>query len=163
MSRLATIEIFREDLNFSAGHFTIFSATHREKLHGHNYQVSAAITTKIEENGLRVDYRHYHDKVATLCQRLNLAFLLPAKSRYLKIEEHENYYHAHFDQEMIPFLKKDVIILPIENTTIEELSDWFLQQLVQDQADLDKNGVQAITLRVSSNAGRSGSSTWSRL
>ena len=114
MKRLSTIELYREDLRFSAGHLLIFSATHREKLHGHNYQISAAITTEIEENGLRVDYRYYHEKLAVLCQQLDLYFLLPAESRYLKIEDKGDYYHAHFDQEIIPFLKKDVLILPIE-------------------------------------------------
>lgn len=103
MTKLSTIEIFRDDLGFSAGHFTIFSPTHREKLHGHNYQVSAAITTEIEANGIRFDYRHYHAKLEQLCQSIDLCFLLPARSRYLNIEDKENYYHVHFNGEVLPF------------------------------------------------------------
>lgn len=162
MSKLSIIEIYREDLNFSAGHFTIFSATHREKMHGHNYQVSMSITTSIEDNGLRFDYRFYHDKLDKICRQLDLTFLLPAHSKFLRIEEQDNYYHAYFDQEMIPFLKSDVIILPIENTTIEELSHWFLAQVLSDANELEKYAIKAITIKVSSNVGRSAAASWEK-
>ncbi len=162
MSRLTTIELFREDLKFSAGHFTIFSATHREKLHGHNYGVHVSLTTSIETNGLRFDYRDYHKKIEKFCRDLNLCFLLPGRSDYLKIEEQGAYYHAHFNGEMIPFLKSDVVILPIVNTTVEDLSCWFIEQLIADKAALEKDGIVAITVKLSSNPGRSGSTSWSK-
>lgn len=161
MSKLCTIELFREDLHFSAGHFTIFSATEREKMHGHNYHVHAFITTLVEKDGIQFDYRFYHQKLMVICKQLNLCFLLPSESRFLKIEEHGNYYHAHFDQEMLPFLKNDVVILPIANTTVEEISHWFIQQLIQDKNELRVNSVQALTIKITSNAGRSGSASWS--
>ena len=44
---LIRIELSKEYLNFSAGHFTIFSATERENLHGHNFQVRGAVTAAI--------------------------------------------------------------------------------------------------------------------
>jgi 6-pyruvoyltetrahydropterin/6-carboxytetrahydropterin synthase len=162
MNKLATIELYREDLNFSAGHFTIFSATEREKLHGHNYQIHAAITTLVPENGLRFDYRYYHNKIKEVCQELNLCFLLPTESQYLKIEDAGQYYHAHFNQEVIPFLKADVRLIPIANTTVEELSHWFIGQLTQDKIELEKNAVQTMTIKIASNAGRAGSATWSK-
>jgi 6-pyruvoyltetrahydropterin/6-carboxytetrahydropterin synthase len=158
--RLTTLELYREDLKFSAGHFTIFSECHREKLHGHNYQVYAAITTIIAENGIRFDYRYYNGKLKKLCEQLNLFFLLPAYSPYLKIVEEGGYYQAHFNSEILLFLKSDVLILPIANTTVEDLSNWFLEQLTHDQEDLQKNAIQAITIKVSSNPGRSGSASW---
>ncbi|MDC0574224.1 6-carboxytetrahydropterin synthase, partial [Luminiphilus sp.] len=43
MSQLATLHINKQAHKFSAAHFTIFSATDRERLHGHNYGVSARI------------------------------------------------------------------------------------------------------------------------
>ena len=47
MTRLSTIEIYKENMKFSAAHFTIFSDTHREHLHGHNYTAHVALTTEI--------------------------------------------------------------------------------------------------------------------
>lgn len=160
MSRLTTIELSRRNLQFSAGHFTIFSATEREKLHGHNFQVHAALTTIIEDNGIRFDYRVYYKKLEALCRQLNLCFLLPSESSYLQITEENDYYYAHFNQEKIPFLKNDVVILPVVNVTVEELSYWFVKQLTQDGEELLKNGIQEVTVKVFSSPGRSGSSSW---
>ena len=36
--KLGRIEIAKQALNFSAAHFTIFSQTEREDLHGHNFR-----------------------------------------------------------------------------------------------------------------------------
>ena len=47
MSQLATLHIDKQAHKFSAAHFTIFSETDRERLHGHNYGVSARILSLI--------------------------------------------------------------------------------------------------------------------
>ena len=50
--QITTIELFKEDMKFSAAHYTIFSATERETLHGHNFNVHAAITAQIHDLGM---------------------------------------------------------------------------------------------------------------
>ena len=50
------ILIEKEDLHFSAGHFTIFSDTARENLHGHNWYVRARLLGVVGEGGLTFDY-----------------------------------------------------------------------------------------------------------
>lgn len=123
------LQIHKEAFSFSAGHFTIFSATEREALHGHNYDVSIRFKIQIQENGLAFDYRIYKHKLAKLCSELDRHFLLPSLSAYLKINESASHYLAHFNDEQIPFLKKDVKILPLSNITIEELAQWFLNNM----------------------------------
>src|ERR1700733_14017533 len=138
MTRLSTIELFKERMGFSAGHFTIFSATLREKLHGHNYQLYISLTTEVNEKyGLTFDYRNYKNILYQKCRDLNETFLLPKFSPYLILEENKNYLYAIFNNERIPFLKTDVIVLPITNVTVEELSQWFLQELMAN-SDLMK-------------------------
>jgi hypothetical protein len=44
--RRTVIEIQKEYLHFSAAHFTIFSATVRENLHGHNFHVGAQLSRR---------------------------------------------------------------------------------------------------------------------
>ena len=121
MKRLATIELHAEEHSFSAGHFTIFSATEREDLHGHNYHVSVSMQVELNDNGMAFDYRIYKNKLRQLCQQLDRRFLLPAQSHYLTLEETADMWIGHFNQERIPFLKRDVLILPVCNITIEEL------------------------------------------
>lgn len=160
LKRLAFIDLHKEELNFSAGHFTIFSATEREHLHGHNYNLQVTLEAEISETGLAFDYRFYNKKLQTLCDELNLRFLLPANSKYLSIEEQDGMVFAHFNQEKIPFLKRDVLILPIANVTIEELSYWFLQQILQHKKDLEEHRIQSITVKVSNGPGQSGAAHW---
>lgn len=160
MKRLSVIELFKENMKFSAGHFTIFSATRREKMHGHNYTVHAAITTTVKDVGLTFDYRFYKDKIYRLCQELNGLFLLPERSEYLKIIPRKNSYYIQFDEEEFLFPKADVRLMPLVNITLEELSQWFIGRLIEDKKELDQNQIQGITIKVFSSPGQCGSASW---
>lgn len=163
MSRLTTVEIQSPDLTFSAGHFTIFSNTEREHLHGHNYTVYLAITTLVENNGLMFDYRYYREKIRIICKEINCTFLLPLHSPHLKIERDEQYVYALFSEEKIPFLKRDVTLLPITNSTIEELSHWFLDKLLPEKEVIRQHQIQKMVVKVFSSPGQSGSAAWEYL
>jgi len=156
-----TIELKKSDMKFSAGHFTIFSATHRERLHGHNYQVTAKLTTLDNQNGLSFDYNFYKEKIVKLCQSLNEFFLLPGKSPYLHLKEQGEYLDAIFNGERIPFLRKDVCVLPIANITVEELSKWFLSSLTAEKDELKKNSVCKVSVSVFASLYQSATVEWS--
>lgn len=158
--RLVSLEIHKEECCFSAGHFTIFSATEREQLHGHNYYVSIAFMVAIQHNGLSFDYRDYKKKILTLCDQLERHFLLPSESPYLTLEDAGDYWIGHFNHTKIPFLKEDVVILPLANITIEELSHWFLQKILEDKAGIENHAIQSITVKVYNGPGQSGGATW---
>lgn len=160
MTNLTTITIQKSGMSFAAGHFTIFSSSDREALHGHSYQVALELTFKVQQNGLNFDYRIYKNKLIALCKSLDQRFLLPTQSVYLTIETTDDYYVAHFNGEKIPFLQKDVMLLPITNTTLEELSRWFLGQLLLDKQELAQYDIEKLTLKVLSGEAQWGSSTW---
>lgn len=151
----AVVELHNEEHSFSAGHFTIFSAQDREDLHGHNYNVHVSFAVTLNNNGMAFDYRFYKKKLQTLCDLLDRKFLLPAHSQFLRLEEKDEMWFAHFNHEPIPFLKRDVMILPVTNVTIEELSHWFLQQITVDSRELSSNSIQAITVKVFNGPGQS--------
>lgn len=159
---LNEIELHKENMKFSAAHFTIFSATERENLHGHNYSVHAVFVTDKNENGLSFDYRFYKDKLRALCQTLDEFVIIPGLSKHLTIAESDHYFQVTFAQEEMRFLKRDVMILPISNTTVEELSDWFLNKLIQDESHLLMNHISEIRIKISSAPGQSGTSIWSQ-
>ncbi len=160
MTRIASLEINKEEFSFSAGHFTIFSETEREQMHGHNYYVSIAFDKKIEHNGLSFDYRHYKKKVLALCNQLDRYFLLPDRSPYLQIQEEGDYWIAIFNHKKLFFLKEDVVILPLTNITIEELSHWFLQKILENSPEMTAHGIQRLTVKVYNGPGQSGGATW---
>lgn len=162
MSYLTTIELFKEDMKFAAGHYTIFSPTRREKLHGHNFFIHAAITAPTDELGMSFDYAIYKTALRKLCRSLSEAMLIAGDSDYQTIEQDGDYTYVNFHNEKIPFLTRDILILPLKNITVEELARWFVEQLVTDKSALDKYAVRSILIKVFSGPGQSGSYQWSR-
>lgn len=155
MTRYATIDIAKQAMNFSVAHFTIFSATERENLHGHNFQVECQLTGPLGDDGLLFDYAIVKRALKALCDELDEQTLLPARSPHLRLEEEGDYLVAVYGKERLPFLKRDVTTLPIANTTVEELSRYLLERLSGDAALMGK-GVKEITLRVASSPGQRG-------
>jgi len=160
--RTASLTIHKDELAFSAGHFTIFSATERETLHGHNYYVAVSFEFEIVHNGLSFDYRDYKKQLIAICDKLDRHFLLPAHSPYLKLDEDGDYLIAEFNHKKIPFLKEDVVVLPISNVSIEELSHWFLQQLIENKDALAQHNIGSITIDVYNGPGQSGTAKWNK-
>ena len=158
----STIELFKEAMKFSAGHFTIFSATERERLHGHNFTVYCALTGEVGDDGLLGDYGDYKRTLIALCRAWDEVFLLPERSPHLRLERRGERIDALFDGEVIPFLAKDVLVLPIPNVTIEELAGLLLASLLEERARLDADGIEEVVIKVSSGSGQTASRSWRR-
>ncbi|WP_028389439.1 6-pyruvoyl trahydropterin synthase family protein [Legionella fairfieldensis] len=159
---LTTVELQKESMKFSAGHTTIFSATEREPLHGHLYSVYLALTTWVEENGMTFDYRYYKQRIHTLCRRLNQTFLMPQYSPFLTFAEDNDYYYFTFNGKKIPFLKEDVTLMPLTNITVEELSRWFVAELIKEEVELNRHRIEKVVVKVFSAPGQSASHEWQR-
>jgi 6-pyruvoyltetrahydropterin/6-carboxytetrahydropterin synthase len=163
MPRLTTLELFKEAQKFSAGHFTIFSADHRENLHGHNFTVYVALTGEVGEDGLMADYVGFKKEVEALCASWNETFFLPARSPHLRIERaDEREVVARFADETLRFLPRDVTLLDAANATLEELARLFGERLVADGRRLEAARVHEVVVKVASGPGQWASWTWSR-
>ena len=161
MERFATIELSKEYQKFSAAHFTIFSATERERLHGHNYRVSVAIEAPVQDDGLVISYRVFKDKLKQLCEELDEYVHLPALSPYLHIERTGDCYKVGYNGESMLLLCSDTLVLPIRNTTLEEYSYYILERLMADEL-INAHHVRQIEVKVASGPGQWGSSRWQR-
>lgn len=157
--RYCRIEIAEHGLNFSVAHFTIFSETEREHLHGHNYRVACSLLAPIDDNGLTFDYGIVKRLFRSLCDQLDEQVLLPGKSPWLEVVVEEDYTIAIFNEERIPFLQRDVTVLPIANTTVEELSHYLLQQAL-NSPDLAGRNIMEMSVKVSSDPLQSGAAHW---
>ena len=91
MEQLTTLYIDKESHKFSAAHYTIFSASERERLHGHNYSVSAKIVAPMGGNGFSADYNLYKNRLAVLCNALDEYMLLAGDSPHQVITEQAAY------------------------------------------------------------------------
>lgn len=152
-----TIEVNKENMKFSVAHFTIFSESERERLHGHNYSVYLAITAPVDDNGLCFSYGNLKDRVRAICDSLDEYTVLPERSPYLRIAREGDYWKVGFADETLWFLTGDVLLLPIRNATVEEFARYILERILEDEAFLKQNGVTELTVKVSSGPGQSGS------
>jgi 6-pyruvoyltetrahydropterin/6-carboxytetrahydropterin synthase len=156
------IDLSKERMKFSSGHFTIFSATERENLHGHNFGVAAAFKAEVGTNGLAVDYGLLKDALMKVCDSLDEFLLLPLHSPHLKIEERDGLVHVQFAQERLQFLPRDVKLLPIRNITVEDLSVWFVDTLRGSLPAQIAMLVRELSVRISSGPGQGATARWSR-
>lgn len=156
-----TLYFHRGDLNFSAGHFTIFSKTKRETLHGHNYYLECAVVSTPEAPGITFDYRVLKRQLQAICDSLNTKFLLPTESPFLSLEDQGDTIVAVFDNKPLYFLKEDIVLLEVKNVTLEELSHWFLAQLTQSDFVVD-HPIAELEIRVFNGATQSASAKWAR-
>jgi len=125
-----SIEIDKEYLKFSAAHFLIFPDGTAERLHGHNYRVFVEIDAALSRFGLVVDFIQVKPVIREVVDALDEHWLLPGEHPELRIDTRadgivevryrERYYAAPAD---------DVIVLPINNTSAENLAWWVAGEL----------------------------------
>ena len=157
MSRMTTLHISKEAHKFSAAHFTIFSATERERLHGHNYAVSARILAPMGPNGFSADYNVYKRRIMDFCARHDEYMLLPDASPYLQVSQEGDDYVAVFNGRSLRFPVDETLLLPMVNVTVEELAHYCLREIVAASAG---EALSEVEVFVSSGSGQAGSAIW---
>ncbi|MFW6237351.1 MAG: 6-pyruvoyl trahydropterin synthase family protein, partial [Desulfosudaceae bacterium] len=80
MSDIYTIETSKEALKFSAAHVATFADGSVERLHGHNYHVSAGLSGELDAAGMVLDVGVLKKWVRELCDELDEAVLIPTKN-----------------------------------------------------------------------------------
>jgi 6-pyruvoyltetrahydropterin/6-carboxytetrahydropterin synthase len=127
------IRIYKEYFNFAAAHFLIFEDGTREELHGHNYRVQMQIEGTLDETqDVFIDFLHIKPIVKSVCDRIDHRTLLPANNPFLRIALDNQQIHALFhtgDQWAFP--ERDVIILPILNTSSERLAQYLCHETIE--------------------------------
>jgi 6-pyruvoyltetrahydropterin/6-carboxytetrahydropterin synthase len=161
MARTTTIELHKEDMKFAAGHFTIFSSTHRENMHGHNFAVFVSLTGEVLTDGMLADYDIFKASALQQCRAWNETFMLPGHSRHLSVErDARGDVLARFNGEELRFLARDATILPVENVSLEELARLFGENLVGDGERFRSNRIHHVKVKVSSEPGQWCSWEW---
>lgn len=120
-----SISIEKDYLKFSAAHFLIFPDGTAERLHGHNYKVYVDLHTDLDEHGLVLNFQEIKPLVRALCDELDEHLLIPGKHPVLTAELKEQHYEIRYQERYYLIPKDEVIVLPISNTSAENLAAWF--------------------------------------
>jgi 6-pyruvoyl-tetrahydropterin synthase len=124
-------EVFvgKENLKFNAAHFIAYPGF-RERLHGHNYQVTVRIEGDLGTDGYVLDFGLVKQATKRVCEALDEYTILPALSDCLRITEHgEAVEVVYEDGARFVFPRADVILLPIVHTSAEELARYVAGQV----------------------------------
>ena len=125
-----SIKVYKQYFNFACSHFLIFDNGTREPLHGHNYRVQVKGEAPKLTKDLVFDFLDIKPIVRRLCNELDHRLILPTENPYLKITENgKNYLLECRDDSTFSIPKKDVLLLPLSNTSAERLAIYLCHEL----------------------------------
>ena len=120
----------KEQLVFSSAHFITFAGDICECLHGHNYGVRAEVEGPLDENRYVIDFIAFRDTLASIVKRLDHHVLLPDSHPMIRVSKAEAEVLVTFAEKRWIFTAEDCMILPVVNTTAEEIAAWIGKELI---------------------------------
>ena len=107
------------DVRISCAHF-IEMAERFERLHGHNLTISAQVSSP-EEDDMVMDFRELESALQEVASSLDHRLLLPGRNPGLSIGDMGTSYEILAGKKRYRMPKGDIVILPIRNSTVEEI------------------------------------------
>ncbi len=129
MPRRFSIEVEKDYFNFASAHFLLFANGKREALHGHNYQVSVAVEGDLDRAGVVLDFITFKPLVKKICDGLDHRTLIQSHSPLLKIRHGRKEVEVLYKDQRLVLPRRDVILLPVPNTSTELLAEYIAVQL----------------------------------
>lgn len=125
-----SIAIDKDYLKFSAAHFLIFPDGTAERLHGHNYKVYVTVQTELDRHGLVVNFQEIKPLVRAICNELDEHLLLPGRHPVLTAAATaDGSMEIRYRERRYLVPAAEVIVLPISNTSAENLASWVGREL----------------------------------
>jgi len=132
MTESYCVRLSKDYLVFSAGHFITFNGDVCERLHGHNYRVSAEVHGPLDENHYVVDFIALRDTLKAIVDELDHHMLLPTGHPLIRVQADDHEVEVTFRERRWVFPRCDCILLPIPNTTSELLARHIGHKLLSD-------------------------------
>jgi len=147
------LRLAKEDFKFSAAHFTVFSRSSAEDLHGHNYRVRVEIGGgALDELGLLMEVSAVKTEIRRLCASLDSKTLLPENSELVRIASEGGAVEVRYGPRVYRLPEEGVRIVPLRNTSIEELALYFWRRLAPA---LEATAVDELAVEIEETAGQS--------
>ncbi len=146
------IYIQKESYKFSASHFTVFTATEAERLHGHNYAIAVECELSgLNELGMGFEFNTLKPHIKALADVWDEHILIAGRNPFIssRLEMIGSTQHQVFEfhGRSYRFPVDEVKILPVSNITSEELAREFAKFLAirwfDSLSDSDRTLLQA--------------------
>ena len=156
MANRYCVKLEKEDLIFSAAHFITFNGNVCERLHGHNYRVFAEVYGPLDENQYVIDFITLRDALKAITLQLDHHMLLPESHPSIRVESSEKEVLVTFEERRWIFPREDCVILPVANTTAEQLAEWMGRQLLESLQSQGITNIEKLVIGVDENEGQWG-------
>lgn len=150
------VELQKEQLVFSSAHFITFAGDICECLHGHNYGVRAEVAGPLDENQYVVDFIAFRDNLEKIVRQLDHHMLLPTTHPMIKVEADDKEVLTTFRNKRWIFPKEDCMLLPITNTTAEQIAWWIANELRDAMKPTVGDQIETLEIAVDENNGQWG-------
>ena len=152
-----SIDLQKENFKFSAAHFLIFPDGSAERLHGHNYRVFVEIEARLSQHGLVLDFKAIKPVVREICERLDEHWIVPGEHQELRWSEEAGAIEVRYRERTYRVPREDVIVLPINNSSSENLATWFGRELLRILRERFREvDVRSLRLAVEETSGQRG-------
>ena len=145
------VRVTKDHLVFSAAHFITFNGNICERLHGHNWRTAVELTGPLDENRYVFDFIALRDAMQKIVGELDHHVLLPTMHAQIRVHSDEREVTATFESRRWVFPREDCVLLPVVNTTAEEIAAWIgarLQDVVRG------HNIETIQVEVEENFGQ---------
>lgn len=148
-----TLHLHKQNFKFSSAHFLIFDARSAEKLHGHNYQVRVDLECPPADpaQGYFVDFNVFKRFIKSRLDAWDERVLLPEKQPEMSFKTQGPSLEVRFRERFYVFPANEVVLLPVTNTSVEQLSKLLADEFT---AEFQKYGVTAVAVTVEETAGQ---------
>ncbi len=152
------IFVGQDQHKFSVAHMTVFPDGTKERLHGHNFNVSVALDLHTVAFETLLDIGVVKRAIDGLCREWNEHLLVPERCPSLEIVRRDlDEVELRLCGRRYVFPAEDVIFLPLENVVVETLSVELAQRVAERLGPaLRPEVVAAIEVTVSEARGQGG-------
>lgn len=150
------VEVCKEAFTFAAAHFITFAKDICERIHGHNYGVRVIVEGPLDENRYVVDFIALRDAVLEITSQLDHHVLLPTDHQEILVCQDERETTARFRDRRWVFPNEDCVLLPVVNTTAEEIARVILERIREQTRSKFGNAITLIEVAVDENHGQWG-------
>lgn len=159
--RTATDDDFRvtvsgEGSRFSSAHFITYGGDQCESLHGHDYRVEVTLAGGLNRDAYVYDFVELRERLSALLSELDHRVLLPEDNPALRIHRGDGAVRVSVRDREYRFPRSDVVLLPVRNTTAEQLAEYLGDRIADALRDPDEPaGLSAMSVEVEEAPGQS--------
>ncbi len=150
------VDLTKEQFVFSAAHFITFAGDICERIHGHNYGVRVSVEGPLDENRYVVDFIALRDAVLKETQALDHHVILPRDHRDIRVSQDDTETTVRFQSRRWVFPNEDAIVMPLVNTTAEEIARVIAERVREQTMAQFGNALTIIEVAVDENCGQWG-------